>query len=174
MKKVILTRDNNIAFRYEGKITHEDIFKLLDLDIAVVMENENDDENMKLFVKTGEYQKAKKKEPCINKYTNVPVGYFIIAMDYRINSSGEIVYIKQVKVLSPKSFYSRYSIIEDNEEPSLFEDEKKTEENEIEESNLIKDVTVKEYDDVTQVEIGLNVEEVKNILRENKKRNKKA
>lgn len=163
MKKVILTRDNNIAFRYEGKITHEDIFKLLDLDIAVVMENENDDENMKLFVKTGEYQKAKKKEPCINKYTNVPVGYFIIAMDYRINSSGEIVYIKQVKVLSPKSFYSRYSIIEDNEESSLFE-----------ESNLIKDVTVKEYDDVTQVEIGLNVEEVKNILRENKKRNKKA
>ncbi|MCZ9888951.1 hypothetical protein [Brachyspira hyodysenteriae] len=122
-------------------------------------------------MKTGEYQAATKKEGARIKYSNVPVGYWVVIDDYCVDKkNGNVVFMKKAKIIKDKNFSSKYRIL--NNEPTLFDN---SEENQTEESNLIKDITVKEYDNVTQLEIGLNVEEVKNILRENKKeQNKEA
>lgn len=116
MKKIKLDSSVEIAFRYEGKID-DDIWNLIDLDIAFIADDRDDP--IKLFVKTGEYKKPTKTEPAIDKYVNVPAGYWIIASNYLL-SDKKIIQIKQVKVLSNESFRSKYNIL-DNDEPNLFD-----------------------------------------------------
>lgn len=116
MKKVILDSSVEIAFRYEGKID-DDIWNLIDLDIAFIADDRDDP--IKLFVKTGEYKKPTKTEPAIDKYVNVPAGYWIIASNYLLSAEG-IAEIKQVKVLTNEAFRSKYNILDDDE-PNLFD-----------------------------------------------------
>ena len=116
MKKIKLDSSVEIAFRYEGKID-DDIWNLIDLDIAFIADDRDDP--VKLFVKTGEYKKPTKTEPAINKYVNVPAGYWIIASNYLLSAEG-IAEIKQVKVLSNEAFRSKYNILDDDE-PNLFD-----------------------------------------------------
>lgn len=116
MKKVILDSSVEIAFRYEGKID-DDIWNLIDLDIAFIADDRDDP--VKLFVKTGEYKKPTKTEPAIDKYVNVPAGYWIIASNYLLSAEG-IAEIKQVKVLTNEAFRSKYNILDDDE-PNLFD-----------------------------------------------------
>ncbi|WP_286033343.1 hypothetical protein [Brachyspira pilosicoli] len=116
MKKIKLDSSVEIAFRYEGKID-DDIWNLIDLDIAFIADDRDDP--IKLFVKTGEYKKITKTEPAIDKYVNVPAGYWIIASNYLL-SDKKIIQIKQVKVLSNESFRSKYNVL-DNDEPNLFD-----------------------------------------------------
>ena len=116
MKKIKLDSFVEIAFRYEGKID-DDIWNLIDLDIAFIADDRDDP--VKLFVKTGEYKKITKTEPAIDKYVNVPAGYWIIASE-RLLSDKKIIQIKQVKVLSNESFRSKYNVL-DNDEPNLFD-----------------------------------------------------
>lgn len=115
MEKIKLDSSVEIAFRYRGEID-ADITNLIDLDIAFVAEDSDDP--VKLFVKTGEYKNTQ-TEPAINKYINVPAGYWIIASNYTL-SDNEIAGIKQVKVLSDKLFRSKYNVL-DEEELSLFD-----------------------------------------------------
>lgn len=168
MDKIIKHQKEEIAFKWDG-ILNEDTQKAIDLKLAFIIPNQPDDRS--LFVKTGEYKAATKKEGARIKYSNVPVGYWVVIDDYFVDKkNGNVVFMKKAKIVKDKNFSSKYHIL--NNEPTLFDD---TKENKTEESNLIKDITVKEYDDVTQVEIGLNVEEVKKILKENKEeQNKKA
>ncbi|HJH54787.1 hypothetical protein [Brachyspira hyodysenteriae] len=168
MDTIVQYQSEKIAFKWEG-IINEDIQKAMDLKLAFMIHNQPDDRS--LFVKTGEYQAATKKEGARIKYSNVPVGYWVVIDDYCVDKkNGNVVFMKKAKIIKDKNFSSKYRIL--NNEPTLFDN---SEENQTEESNLIKDITVKEYDNVTQLEIGLNVEEVKNILRENKKeQNKEA
>lgn len=116
MKKVKLDSSVEIAFRYEGKID-DDIWNLIDLDIAFIADDRDDP--IKLFVKTGEYKKPTKTEPAIDKYVNVPAGYWIIASNYLLSAEG-IAEIKQVKVLTNEAFRSKYNILDDDE-PNLFD-----------------------------------------------------
>lgn len=116
MKKIKLDSSVEIAFRYEGKID-DDIWNLIDLDIAFIADDRDDP--IKLFVKTGEYKKPTKTEPAINKYVNVPAGYWIIASNYLLSAEG-IAEIKQVKVLTNEAFRSKYNILDDDE-PNLFD-----------------------------------------------------
>ena len=116
MKKVILDSSVEIAFRYEGKID-DDIWNLIYLDIAFIADDRDDP--IKLFVKTGEYKKPTKTEPAIDKYVNVPAGYWIIASNYLLSAEG-IAEIKQVKVLTNEAFRSKYNILDDDE-PNLFD-----------------------------------------------------
>lgn len=116
MKKIKLDSSVEIAFRYEGKID-DDIWNLIDLNIAFIADDRDDP--VKLFVKTGEYKKITKTEPAIDKYVNVPAGYWIIASNYLL-SDKKIIQIKQVKVLSNESFRSKYNVL-DNDEPNLFD-----------------------------------------------------
>ena len=116
MKKIKLDSFVEIAFRYEGKID-DDIWNLIDLDIAFIADDRDDP--TKLFVKTGEYKKPTKTEPAIDKYVNVPAGYWIIASNYLL-SDKKIIQIKQVKVLSNESFRSKYNVL-DEDEPNLFD-----------------------------------------------------
>ena len=116
MKKIQLDSSVEIAFRYEGKID-DDIWNLIYLDIAFIADDRDDP--TKLFVKTGEYKKTTKTEPAIDKYVNVPAGYWIIASNYLLSAEG-IAKIKQVKVLSDKLFRSKYNVL-DEEELSLFD-----------------------------------------------------
>ena len=116
MKKIKLDSSVEIAFRYEGKID-DDIWNLIDLDIAFIADDRDDP--VKLFVKTGKYKKFTKTEPAIDKYVNVPAGYWIIASNYLL-SDKKIIQIKQVKVLSNESFRSKYNVL-DNDEPNLFD-----------------------------------------------------
>lgn len=116
MKKIKLDSFVEIAFRYEGKID-DDIWNLIDLNIAFIADNRDDP--TKLFVKTGEYKKPTKTEPAIDKYVNVPAGYWIIASNYLL-SDKKIIQIKQVKVLSNEAFRSKYNILDDDE-PNLFD-----------------------------------------------------
>lgn len=168
MEKIFQRQSEKIAFKWEG-IINEDIQKAIDLKLAFMIPNQPDDKT--LWVKTGEYQAATKKEGARIKYSNVPVGYWVVIDDYFVDKkNGNVVFMKKAKIVKDKNFSSKYHIL--NNEPTLFDD---TKENKTEESNLIKDITVKEHDDVTQVEIGLNVEEVKKILKENKEeQNKEA
>ena len=116
MKKIKLDSSVEIAFRYEGKID-DDIWNLIDLHIAFIADDRDDP--TKLFVKTGEYKKTTKTEPAIDKYVNVPAGYWIIASNYLL-SDKKIIQIKQVKVLSNEAFRSKYNILDDDE-PNLFD-----------------------------------------------------
>ena len=116
MKKIKLYSSVEIAFRYEGKID-DDIWNLIDLDIAFIADDRDDP--VKLFVKTGEYKKPTKTEPAIDKYVNVPAGYWIIASNYLLSAEG-IAEIKQVKVLTNEAFRSKYNILDDDE-PNLFD-----------------------------------------------------
>ncbi|SUW03992.1 hypothetical protein [Brachyspira pilosicoli] len=116
MKKIKLDSSVEIAFRYKGKID-DDIWNLIDLNIAFIADDRDDP--VKLFVKTGEYKKITKTEPAIDKYVNVPAGYWIIASNYLL-SDKKIIQIKQVKVLSNESFRSKYNVL-DNDEPNLFD-----------------------------------------------------
>ena len=116
MKKIRLNSSVEIAFKYEGKID-DDIWNLIDLDIAFIADDKDDP--VKLFVKTGEYKKFTKTEPAIDKYVNVPTGYWIIASNYLL-SDKKIIQIKQVKVLSNELFRSKYNILDDDE-PTLFD-----------------------------------------------------
>ncbi len=116
MEKITLNSSVEIAFRYNGKID-DDIWNLIDLDIAFIADDRDDP--IKLFVKTGKYKKPTKTEPAIDKYVNVPAGYWIIASNYLL-SDKKIIQIKQVKVLSNESFRSKYNIL-DNDEPNLFD-----------------------------------------------------
>lgn len=124
MTKVILNRNTQIAFRYEEGGMTEEIYKLIDLDIAFICSEM--DENTKLFVKVGEYEKGTKKKPAINKYSNVPIGYWIVLSDFINDHTGEIVYIKKVEIISHKRFMSKYSILT-TDEPLLFEEKELTE-----------------------------------------------
>ena len=116
MKKIKLDSSVEIAFRYEGKID-DDIWNLIYLDIAFIADDRDDP--TKLFVKTGEYKKPTKTEPAIDKYVNVPAGYWIIASNYLLSAKG-IAEIKQVKVLTNEAFRSKYNILDDDE-PNLFD-----------------------------------------------------
>lgn len=116
MEKIKLDSSVEIAFRYKGKID-DDIWNLIDLNIAFIADDRDDP--VKLFVKTGEYKKITKTEPAIDKYVNVPAGYWIIASNYLL-SDKKIIEIKQVKVLSNESFRSKYNVL-DNDEPNLFD-----------------------------------------------------
>ena len=82
MKKIKLDSSVEIAFRYEGKID-DDIWNLIDLNIAFIVDDRDDP--VKLFVKTGEYKKLTKTKPAIDKYINVPAGYWIIASNYLLS-----------------------------------------------------------------------------------------
>ena len=116
MKKIKLDSSVEIAFKYEGKID-DDIWNLIDLNIAFIADDRDDP--VKLFVKTGEYKKPTKTEPAIDKYVNVPAGYWIIASNYLLSAEG-IAEIKQVKVLTNEAFRSKYNILDDDE-PNLFD-----------------------------------------------------
>ena len=158
MKKIKLDSSVEIAFRYEGKID-DDIWNLIDLDIALIADDRDDP--IKLFVKTGEYKKITKTEPAINKYVNVPAGYWIIASNYLL-SDKKIIQIKQVKVLSNESFRSKYNVL-DNDEPKLFDSVK-------EDLNNIGAMPDLSNVEITETENGTPV--IKIDL--DKKKNKKA
>lgn len=158
MKKIKLDSSVEIAFRYEGKID-DDIWNLIDLDIAFIADDRDDP--IKLFVKTGEYKKITKTEPAINKYVNVPAGYWIIASNYLL-SDKKIIQIKQVKVLSNESFRSKYNVL-DNDEPKLFDSVK-------EDLNNIGAMPDLSNVEITETENGTPV--IKIDL--DKKKNKKA
>ena len=158
MKKIKLDSSVEIAFRYEGKID-DDIWNLIDLDIAFIADDRDDP--IKLFVKTGEYKKITKTEPAINKYVNVPAGYWIIASNYLL-SDKKIIQIKQVKVLSNESFRSKYNVL-DNDEPTLFDSVK-------EDLNNIGAMPDLSNVEITETENGTPV--IKIDL--DKKKNKKA
>ena len=158
MKKIKLDSSVEIAFRYEGKID-DDIWNLIDLDIAFIADDRDDP--TKLFVKTGEYKKPTKTEPAIDKYVNVPAGYWIIASNYLL-SDKKIIQIKQVKVLSNESFRSKYNVL-DNDEPKLFDSVK-------EDLNNIGAMPDLSNVEITETENGTPV--IKIDL--DKKKNKKA
>ena len=115
MKKIKLDSSVEIAFRYKGKID-DDIWNLIDLDIAFIADDRDDP--VKLFVKTGKYKKITKTEPAIDKYVNVPAGYWIIASNYLL-SDKKIIQIKQVKVLSNESFRSKYNVLDNSVKENL-------------------------------------------------------
>lgn len=163
MKKVILDSSVEIAFRYEGKID-DDIWNLIDLDIAFIADDRDDP--VKLFVKTGEYKKPTKTEPAINKYVNVPAGYWIIASNYLLSAEG-IAEIKQVKVLSNEAFRSKYNILDDDE-PNLFDSVKEDLNNE--DLNNIGAIPDLSNVEITETENGTPI--IKIDL--DKKKNKKA
>ncbi len=155
MKKIKLDSSVEIAFRYEGKID-DDIWNLIDLDIAFIADDRDDP--VKLFVKTGEYKKPTKTEPAINKYVNVPAGYWIIASNYLLSAEG-IAEIKQVKVLSNEAFRSKYNILDDDE-PNLF-DSVKENLNNIDAMPDLSNVEVTETENGTPV-IKIDLDKKKN------------
>lgn len=154
MDKIIKHQKEEIAFKWDG-ILNEDTQKAIDLKLAFIIPNQPDDRS--LFVKTGEYQTAKKKEPARIKYTNVPIGYWVVIDDFISDKDGsDIKYMKKAKIIKDKNFSSKYHII--NNEPSLFDDESK--ENNAEEEKEVKELqgklkeAVKNFSDRT----GINVE----------------
>ena len=154
MDKIIKHQKEEIAFKWDG-ILNEDIQKAIDLKLAFFIPNQPDDRSF--FVKTGEYQTAKKKEPARIKYTNVPVGYWVVIDDFVSDKNGsDIKYMKKAKIIKDTNFSSKYHIISD--EPSLFDDESK--ENNAEEEKEVKELqgklkeAVKNFSDRT----GINVE----------------
>lgn len=154
MDKIIKHQKEEIAFKWDG-ILNADIQKAIDLKLAFIIPNQPDDRS--LFVKTGEYQTAKKKKPARIKYTNVPVGYWVVIDDFVSDKNGsDIKYMKKAKIIKDTNFSSKYHII--NNEPSLFDDESK--ENNAEEEKEVKELqgklkeAVKNFSDRT----GINVE----------------
>lgn len=154
MDKIIKHQKEEIAFKWDG-ILNEDTQKAIDLKLAFIIPNQPDDRS--LFVKTGEYQTAKKKEPARIKYTNVPIGYWVVIDDFVSDKDGsDIKYMKKAKIIKDTNFSSKYHIISD--EPSLFDDDSK--ENNAEEEKEVKELqgklkeAVKNFSDRT----GINVE----------------
>ncbi|MDO6993753.1 hypothetical protein Q5M87_06980 [Brachyspira innocens] len=152
MDKIIKHQKEEIAFKWDG-ILNADIQKAIDLKLAFLIPNQQDD--ISLFVKTGEYQTAKKKEPARIKYTNVPVGYWVVIDDFVSDKDGsDIKYMKKAKIIKDKNFSSKYHIISD--EPSLFDD---TEENQTEEEKEVKELqgelkkAVKNFSDKTGIKV---------------------
>ncbi len=134
MDKIIKHQKEEIAFKWDG-ILNADIQKAIDLKLAFIIPNHPDDRS--LFVKTGEYQTAKKKEAARVKYSNVPIGYWVVIDDFVFDKSGsDIKYMKKAKIIKDKNFSSKYHIISD--EPSLFDDESK--ENNAEEEKEVKEL----------------------------------
>lgn len=153
MDKIIKHQKEEIAFKWDG-ILNEDIQKAIDLKLAFIIPNQPDDRS--LFVKTGEYQTAKKKEPARIKYTNVPVGYWVVIDDFVSDKDGsDIKYMKKAKIIKDKNFSSKYHIISD--EPSLFDDDSK--ENNAEEEKEVKELqeelkeAVKNFSDKTGIKV---------------------
>ena len=153
MDKIIKHQKKEIAFKWDG-ILNEDIQKAIDLKLAFFIPNQPDDRS--LFVKTGEYQTAKKKEPAQIKYTNVPIGYWVVIDDFVSDKDGsDIKYMKKAKIIKDKNFSSKYRII--NNEPSLFDDESK--ENNAEEEKEVKELqeelkeAVKNFSDKTGIKV---------------------
>ena len=153
MDKIIKHQKEEIAFKWDG-ILNADIQKAIDLKLAFIIPNQPDDRS--LFVKTGEYQTAKKKEPARIKYTNVPIGYWVVIDDFVSDKDGsDIKYMKKAKIIKDKNFSSKYRII--NNEPSLFDDESK--ENNAEEEKEVKELqgklkeAVKNFSDKTGIKV---------------------
>ena len=153
MDTIVQYQSEKIAFKWEG-IINEDIQKAMDLKLAFMIHNQPDDRS--LFVKTGEYQTAKKKEPARIKYTNVPIGYWVVIDDFISDKDGsDIKYMKKAKIIKDKNFSSKYHII--NNEPSLFDDESK--ENNAEEEKEVKELqgelkkAVKNFSDKTGIKV---------------------
>ena len=153
MDKIIKHQKEEIAFKWDG-ILNEDTQKAIDLKLAFIIPNQPDDRS--LFVKTGEYQTAKKKEPARIKYTNVPIGYWVVIDDFVSDKDGsDIKYMKKAKIIKDKNFSSKYHII--NNEPSLFDDESK--ENNAEEEKEVKELqgelkkAVKNFSDKTGIKV---------------------
>lgn len=153
MDKIIKRQKEEIAFKWDG-ILNEDIQKAIDLKLAFFIPNQLDDRS--LFVKTGEYQTAKKKEPARVKYTNVPIGYWVVIDDFVSDKDGsDIKYMKKAKIMKDANFSSKYHIISD--EPSLFDDESK--ENNAEEEKEVKELqgklkeAVKNFSDKTGIKV---------------------
>lgn len=141
MDKIIKHQKEEIAFKWDG-IVNADIQKAIDLKLAFIIPNQPDDRS--LFVKTGEYQTAKKKEAAKVKYTNVPIGYWVVIDDFVSDKSGsDIKYMKKAKIVKDKNFSSKYYIIKN--EPSLFDDSNDSndsKENNIEEEKEVKELQV--------------------------------
>ena len=153
MDKIIKHQKEEIAFKWDG-ILNADIQKAIDLKLAFIIPNQPDDRS--LFVKTGEYQTAKKKEPARIKYTNVPIGYWVVIDDFVSDKDGsDIKYMKKAKIIKDTNFSSKYHIISD--EPSLFDDESK--ENNAEEEKEVKELqgelkkAVKNFSDKTGIKV---------------------
>ncbi|MEI0517297.1 hypothetical protein [Brachyspira murdochii] len=153
MDKIIKHQKEEIAFKWDG-ILNADIQKAIDLKLAFIIPNQPDDRS--LFVKTGEYQTAKKKDPARIKYTNVPVGYWVVIDDFVSDKNGsDIKYMKKAKIIKDKNFSSTYHII--NNEPSLFDDDSK--ENNAEEEKEVKELqeelkeAVKNFSDRTGIKV---------------------
>ena len=155
MDKIIKHQKEEIAFKWDG-ILNADIQKAIDLKLAFIIPNHPDDRS--LFVKTGEYQTAKKKEAARVKYSNVPIGYWVVIDDFVFDKSGsDIKYMKKAKIIKDKNFSSKYHIISD--EPSLFDDSDDSKENNAEEEKEVKEVqeelkeALKNFSDKTGIKV---------------------
>ena len=121
MDKILQKQSEKIAFKWEG-IINEDIQKAIDLKLAFMIHNQPDDRSF--FVKTGEYKAATKKEGARIKYSNVPVGYWVVIDNYFVNKkNGNVVFMEKAKIVKDENFSSKYHIL--NNEPTLFDNSKK-------------------------------------------------
>ena len=151
MDKIIKHQREEIAFKWDGTL-NEDIKKAIDLKLAFLIPNQPDDRS--LFVKIGEYQAAKKKEPARIKYTNVPVGYWVVIDDFISDKNGsDIKYMKKAKIIKDTNFSSKYHII--NKEPTLFDDNDESKENDTEVKELHGELkeAVKKFSDRTGIKV---------------------
>lgn len=154
MDTIVQYQSEKIAFKWEG-IINEDIQKAMDLKLAFMIHNQPDDRS--LFVKTGEYQAATKKEGARIKYSNVPVGYWVVIDDYYVDKkNGNVVFMKKAKIIKDKNFSSKYRIL--NNEPTLFDNSK---ENETEEKKEIKELkgelkeAIQNFSNETGIKVGV-------------------
>ncbi|KLI46105.1 hypothetical protein SZ41_12085 [Brachyspira hyodysenteriae] len=153
MDKILQRQSEKIAFKWEG-IINEDIQKAIDLKLAFMIHNQPDDRS--LFVKTGEYQAATKKEGARIKYSNVPVGYWVVIDDYCVDKkNGNVVFMKKAKIVKDKNFSNKYHIL--NNEPTLFDnsEENQTEEEKKEVKELQGELkkAVKNFSDKTGIKV---------------------
>lgn len=154
MDTIVQYQSEKIAFKWEG-IINEDIQKAMDLKLAFMIHNQPDDRS--LFVKTGEYQAVTKKEGARIKYSNVPVGYWVVIDDYYVDKkNGNVVFMKKAKIIKDKNFSSKYRIL--NNEPTLFDNSK---ENETEEKKEIKELkgelkeAIQNFSNETGIKVGV-------------------
>lgn len=154
MDTIVQYQSEKIAFKWEG-IINEDIQKAIDLKLAFMIHNQPDDRS--LFVKTGEYQAATKKEGARIKYSNVPVGYWVVIDDYCVDKqNGNVVFMKKAKIIKDKNFSSKYRIL--NNEPTLFDG---SEENQTEEKKEIKELkgelkeAIQNFSNETGIKVGV-------------------
>ena len=142
--EVILNQTKAIAFKYEGRCD-DNIMDLIDLDCAF-FNDEEENQNNNLFVKVGVYQKETSSQQLINKYVNVPYSYYIIIHNYRMDNSGkDLIFIDKIKVLKPETFFLKYRLLEEAEEPTLFDDIDSNDK-ELEDENVVV------IDDIAEIE----------------------